>query len=324
MKNLLIFLLLLVPSSSFAASVSDLNPISHWSVDESSGVRYDRTLTNDLTDNNTVSSAAGLLSLAADFESSNSEYLSIADGSQTGLDFTTAFSISTWVKFESTGSHMALLSKIVNDSTGGGYSIFRLTTNSLIFRWSNSTTGLIDTSVTFNPNTTLWYHLVFTFNSSSGSVIYINGSSAGTNSSTVAASNGTEQFTLGARSRNGGGTKDMYFDGLQDEISVFDYALSSTEVTTLYNGGTPLPYELESLPANICVYATITDMNNISGMTCSTDGATTTCSYATTSQSVPVQVTSGDILFGLSLIFFILAIFFIGFVINPFKTTWKK
>jgi hypothetical protein len=59
----------------------------YWTLDEVGGQRLDSSgQGNHLTDNNTVASALGQLGLAASFESDDWQWLSISDGSQSGLD----------------------------------------------------------------------------------------------------------------------------------------------------------------------------------------------------------------------------------------------
>lgn len=83
-----------IPVRSPGGSSSTLNDnlVAHWKLDESSGTRNDSKGANHLTDNNTVTSAAGKLGDAADFESSNSERLTLADNADMSLgsnsDFT--------------------------------------------------------------------------------------------------------------------------------------------------------------------------------------------------------------------------------------------
>ena len=83
-----------------------------WKLDEESGTRYDETDNdNDLTDNNTVTYDTGKISNAAKFTKANSEYLSIADGSQTGLDLTVDWTICCWVKSNNAGDYEGIVSK---------------------------------------------------------------------------------------------------------------------------------------------------------------------------------------------------------------------
>src|SRR3990167_8248201 len=103
LRRLLIFALLLCPSSAWAESFTpDANctlPTSlmaYFKLDEASGTRVDSKSTNDLTDNNTVTQAVGKVANAAQFTSANSEYLSIGDT----LDLSTGdidFTISGWM-----------------------------------------------------------------------------------------------------------------------------------------------------------------------------------------------------------------------------------
>jgi len=70
--------------------------ISYWQMEEHSGTRADSWGDNDLTDNNTVLYATGIISNAAQFTAANSEYLSHVnnDSLDTGdIDFTA----SAWV-----------------------------------------------------------------------------------------------------------------------------------------------------------------------------------------------------------------------------------
>jgi hypothetical protein len=130
MKKIFLLLFLLLPLQSHSAVITDYSPISHWSLDETSGVRYDSSTTsNDLSDNNTVLYATGKLDNAGDFELSNSEWLSITDASQTSLEPSTAFSVSGWYKFESilpnTNDQMEMFSKVAQGSGSNlSYTIF--------------------------------------------------------------------------------------------------------------------------------------------------------------------------------------------------------
>lgn len=90
------------------------NLISFWNLDEASGVRYDAHNGNHLTDNNTVSQAAGVSAqtgFAAQFVRLNSEFLSRADNpslSIGNIDFT----IACWVWIDSKpGLNMGIISK---------------------------------------------------------------------------------------------------------------------------------------------------------------------------------------------------------------------
>jgi len=289
--NLLLLLLInfLLPTSLLAATISDYSPTSHWKCDETSSTRLDSTLSNnDLTDNNTVLSATGLLNNACDFEKGNSEYLSITDASQTALDDQT-LSISLWVKFESTPSDERILSKWNNTGSQQSYEIY-ITGTKVGFQWYTATNnnGWAEATYTMNPGT--WYHLLITADVPANSVkIYVNGSSQ-TISSSNYPSNSTirdtsSPFELGSRS-----TSAIYYDGLLDEVTIFGSILTSTQVTEIYNAGTPLTYEADPDP-------------------------TPTSTPSTTTSTLE----DDDLLFMLAVIIFFLAFIWFGFIMNAFR-----
>lgn len=228
-----------IDASDVANSYLDTNNVSFWELEETSGTRTDSKGSNDLTDNNTVLSGTGIQGTGADFESSNSEYLSISDAAQTGIDSISAQTVACWVKFESTSANMSPMSK-GNDGSNGLFQFFWLTSNNLIFRRVTSS-GLQGATASWTPSTATWYHIAGTFDTTNGTVLYVNGVPIGTDSNTLSAIDTTEQFTIGMRSR-GGVTFDMYMDGLVDEAGYWSRALSLGEIQALYNGGTGIPY----------------------------------------------------------------------------------
>ncbi len=88
-KTLIIVLLILALCGLSAlpqreAQAEPVNPgtgnlAAWWSFDEASGARNDSHGSSHLTDNNTVTSAAGKKSNAASFASANAEYLNRSD-----------------------------------------------------------------------------------------------------------------------------------------------------------------------------------------------------------------------------------------------------
>ena len=87
-----------------------------WKLNEESGTRYDETTNdNDLTDNATVLYGTGKIGNAADFELATSEYLSITDAAQTGLDITGEITIACWIKPESININAIIAGKYTSD-----------------------------------------------------------------------------------------------------------------------------------------------------------------------------------------------------------------
>lgn len=212
---------------------------AYWTLDEASGTRSDsHTGGYDLTDTNTVGSATGLLNNGADFEASNEEYFS-----NSSFDVTGDFSISAWVNFESFTTHNTIATK------GDQYKLGFYTNPSgnfaLQYKETSGSASALITDTAYSTGT--WYHAVVTVDVSqgySGITVYIDGSSVATTQTGDAATSidtGTKDFLVGAR--HNGAAKQLYCDGVIDELGIWSKVLTSGEVTDLYNSGTPLPYE---------------------------------------------------------------------------------
>ena len=306
MKKLLLILLLSPLNFAFAtAGIQDFAPVSHWDCDETSGVRYDANLTNtnDLTDNNTVLYSSSLRSNACDFERSNSEYLSITDASQAGLDVGSNASFSFWINLESlpsSGQIYTILSKITTVNNESYVLYFTNSAGTYQLGLQGSEDGTYGGAGTYwftnwTPTSATWYHLVFTLEGTTDKTTwYVNGSQLvqSTTAYTVGSFyNGTSPFTIGADV----GWNTGYFDGLIDEVSVFPSVLTADNVTTLYNNGTPLNYE-----------------------------HSTTTPTATTSLSEIEEIYYGDITFGIAILITLQFIMVAGFVYNRFPHNDSK
>jgi len=253
-KTTLILLVLnfLLPAQQVLAdSITNYNPVSHWTFDETSGVRYDSTSNNnDLTDNNTVLYGTGVQENSADFELSNSEYLSISDASQTGLDFTD-YSISFWIKLEQLPSTAGTAFEVVSKVFGNGdtgYKIFITTANKIsVYFWGTGgdgdTTDITTGTVFESGDVNTWVHIVVTESDAdaSGSKVYKNGASQSMSydgTRATAMGNSSNPFVIGKASDG----SNSYTDAMIDEVSAFNLVLSSTQVTAIYNSGTGLCY----------------------------------------------------------------------------------
>lgn len=213
------------------------NLVSYWTMDETSGTRVDSHGTNDLTDNNTVSSAAGKFGNAASFVRANSEFLSVADNAS--LSITSAFSISFWVRFNSSNVLQVVASK--QGATGNrSWQVQHTPGNRLKFIvYTSSASKGKDLESSVAITTASWYHVVCTFIPSTAMQITVNGTlSEGTDSIFPAIADSSAQFRLGYIDVPGA----YHLDGELDEIGIWSRALSSTDRTNLYNSGSPPAY----------------------------------------------------------------------------------
>jgi len=86
----------------------------------------------------------------------------------------------------------------------------------------------------WTPNLNQWYHIAAVF-SNSRAKIYIDGTLVGTATNTVASlANGTQPLTVGYASLNTTTLDNIrHFDGLIDDVTVWERELTSTEIETL-------------------------------------------------------------------------------------------
>ena len=237
----ILFITLFIPNIVFGALTDSLQ--GYWDLDEESSTRSDSTANgNDLTDNNTVLFGTGIISNGADFEKDNTEYLTITDVSQTGLDTTGDFTIQAWVKIEqepASDTQWVIVAKEI-DGAANGYAL--MYHESLGIRTVVSTGGNQAINFAHNLSTSAFEHLVFRFTDSSKEhSIWIDGSEQ-TGTGTDSPPDTGAAFSIASNGTNGGNNT---FDGLIDEVGFWDRALTDAEIGELYNSGAGLAYPFE-------------------------------------------------------------------------------
>jgi len=159
------------------------------------------------------------------------------------LDFnkSNSFSFSCWIKRSSTNTEEAILSKINHTSTFRGYEISFISNNTfrLLLINSGSSTQLIRRHSSTAITDTNWHHIVATYDgsaSTSGINLYLDGNlNNGTATGTISGDiDNSFPFCIGSRNQSS-----AFYSGLVDEVSVFNSELSSSDVTAIYNSGTP-------------------------------------------------------------------------------------
>ena len=175
---------------------------------------------------------------STDLELSSSQFWSIADASQTGLDFTDAMSIMGWIKIESalaSGDNRGIVGKFLTAGDQRSYIFAYINeggTTRFLFQASTDGTdaalyfGVRDVSL----STGTWYHVAMT---KSGTTLrfYVDSTQQGADitlgQSTI--KNGTAAFHVGARQ-----TTDYFWDGLMDDVMVFNAQLTGTNVSDYF------------------------------------------------------------------------------------------
>lgn len=229
--------------------------VSYWTLDEASGTRADsESAGNDLTDNNTVTSQAGLIGNEAVFVLANSEYL---ESSAFSLNASTNFFFSAWVTLDAKGNNQHIISQ---DTISGSSRGFQLEFNNGLdrfrFRFSNdgSATSIFSFDGLGSPSTGVRYHLCVSVDTSGNERFYVDGVLDSTHSGLAG---GVFQSTANLRlgSSDNTVTFDEFFDGKLDEVGIWsgadigDSSLSIDEVVLiLYNNGAGLARTATSGP----------------------------------------------------------------------------
>lgn len=226
------------------------NLVSYWEMEESSGsTRVDIHASNDLTDNNTVAQGTGKLNNGADFEgSSGNQRLTRTDASFSGFPAGAAFSLSAWVNTESTAQqplackwNHASSDTFLIECFGDAFRVF------IADAASDPGNNYFQSGSGIFSNGT-FVHVVVVFDGAGGTnadrlktykdgSLIVSGGYGGTIPATLIDSSAV--FEVGGHSSLG-----RWFDGVIDEVGLWDRALSSTEVSDLYNGGAGLAYPL--------------------------------------------------------------------------------
>lgn len=193
------------------------------------GSSLDGTLQSGGSGGNATNSAmwdkGGRLGGGMEFDGTN-DYVSISN-IPTGFIGSGDFSISTWVNIN------------VNN-TGVIYSLGSYTDGVMLYLFSDGKMYLWVangyTSYSWVPQIGSWYHIVVA--RSSGIVkTYINGAPLNTGVSLVNSINATEGMRIGY---GFSGSANHYLNGKVDNTKIFNYALTSDQVKTLYNNNSAM------------------------------------------------------------------------------------
>ena len=162
-------------------------------------------------------------------------------GNPTALQFTSSFSISLWFKSSDTSDYI-LISKdntsghLTNDRSWALWGNRYGGTNVVNFNVRNGSNSFAVQS-TSDYNDGSWHHLVATYEASTALKVYVDGSLEATNTTSIPSSinNVGTNVNIG-RAANG-----VYYANAKiDEVGLFNSVLSASNVTAIYNSGTPL------------------------------------------------------------------------------------
>ena len=195
-----------------------------WTDDSGNG----NTLTASGSAPTAVAGFDGGANLAAQFAGGNSQYLTISDAAQVGLDITGAITISLRVKPGNLSIAKYYVAK--HGASGNyGYTLGQSAGNKFTFSLSSDGTAL----TTVASNTTLatgtWYHIVAVYNGTDMR-IYVNDVLDCTPVAyTSGIVNNSQGLYLGCTS-----VPNTYMTGTLDDVAIWSRALSAQEASDLY------------------------------------------------------------------------------------------
>lgn len=177
------------------------------------------------------------------FDGSN-DYLDI--GSK--YDFvqqTCTFSISFWVKFTnhaSTAAIQGLLSTNYTSSFKGLYVFYDNRSGNKTLKAQNAAGTAVTLEVNNGITDNNWHHIGITSLSGGDFKLYRDGSQIQSSSApTTTITSANNNLKIGRSDVSGGG---HYFGGLIDEVSIFNTELPSSQISEIYNSGTPNDIDL--------------------------------------------------------------------------------
>jgi len=171
-------------------------------------------------------------------ERDSSQYLSISDASQTGLDFTGDLTVEAWVKVESTpgvSQDYMIISKLAAAGHKSYFWSYRDQSGTKKIALGLTDDGTTLSEVTWNKtlSTGIWHHLAVTYDASAGQAeLYVDGSSEGTRTGLdTSIYNSDAAFIVGATENDITGCA---FDGKIDDVRAWNDIRTSAEISTNY------------------------------------------------------------------------------------------
>lgn len=219
---------------------------AYWALEEASGNRADSIGSHTLVDNNTVTSGTGIIGTAASFASANNEYLSVADSS--GLRIAGDFAISMWINPTALADGLMYLAS-KRTSGEGGWILYALTNMAsggslVVFGGYDASNNFASGSKFTVLASGVWTHIVGLYKTASPAAfrVIVNGeddqiTAPFANTNGVDPAGGTAPLHLGASN-----TPDGYFNGLMDEVVIWNRMITASDATDIYNGGNGLTY----------------------------------------------------------------------------------
>ncbi len=210
--------------------------VGYWSFDENaSGVAYDSSgKGNDGTLNmpTSVSATSGRNTTNCKYGNclvfdGTDDYVDIPNSAV--LNITNGLTIETWIKSAGGGGNYP---RIISRSDGStqGYEIVNNDDNSVSFYLYNGSTSFASNRAYYTANG--WTHIAVTFSRPSGK-LFVNGALSQTVTMDFPIDNYINDLRVGKGYAGGGGS--LPFNGLIDEVRIYNYSMSQAEIQASMN-----------------------------------------------------------------------------------------
>lgn len=215
--------------------------VAFWPLTEASGQRNDvHNRGHHLTDVNTVLSATGLgnQGLAADFERTNNEYLSLAAHADFDVGDAVSWTMQFWLNLEDKGSadrNVVARPNAFRLKYDQGSDRFQFA----LLNGSNSTVNNYNMANFGSPSIGTWYHFLI-WNDATNNLmgVRVNDQFEDTNANGTTGSTGNGQILYIGSSQS----VNNPWDGLMWGVGFWMRLLTSAEKTRLFNAGRGLKY----------------------------------------------------------------------------------
>ena len=283
----------LVPSHVFAQDIST-GLVGHWKFDETSGTTAaDSSGSNNTgTLTNGPAWTTGKIGGTVSFDGVD-DYINI--GNPVSLQLTGSMTISAWINGDIFGTN-DIISKKGGSTDRGWEFLVDFSPKKFAIAIADINNIVIDRRSNTTPLAGQWYHVTGVYNAAAQSLdMYVNGAlDNGTLTGTVPSSqrNSTRDVTIGRRP----GAANRW-DGLMDDVRVYNRALTAADIQALYNytGGPPPAPDTQapSIPTNLQATVVSSTQINLS-WTASTDnvGVTSYRVYRNGTQIASLSTTS--------------------------------
>lgn len=210
--------------------VTNPNPFGYWKLDETSGTTASDSSGNNKTGtlNGGASWGAGKIGNGLSFNGTNS-YVDFPDSTNP-----VAFTVSLWVKPSATTAQNIWTKTNASGATSTWSNQLRINSSGKFEAYTYDGAGKTVTGTTaVQPD--VWYHIALVATNNGQMKLYVNGQSEGTPVSIGTMWTGGTRFWLGSNAGNVSGGAWGWYNGMADDVKLYNSALNDTDIVDLYS-----------------------------------------------------------------------------------------